>query len=118
MRVRRLLTFQVATFKSVDMTHDTKDEALTGDALLALLAAALPGAAIEHRDDTHKHLHHNEMVDHHGAHFFVRVTWAGFAGMGRLARHRLVHDKLAAQWDERQIHSLSLRLMTPEEALG
>lgn len=111
------MTFQVATFKTVDMAHDTKEAALTGDALLALLAAALPDAVIEHRDDTHKHLEHNEMVDHHGAHFFVRIVWSGFAGMNRLARHRMVHDKLAAQWSERQIHSLSLRLMTPEEAL-
>lgn len=71
---------------------------------------------IDHRDDTHKHLEHNEMVDHHGAHFFVRIVWDGFDGMSRLARHRMVHDTLAAQWNERQIHSLSLRLMTPDEA--
>jgi BolA protein len=99
------------------MTHYTKDVALTGDALLALLANALPGAVIEHRDDTHKHLDHNEMVDHHGAHFFVRVVWDGFNGMARIERHRYVHDKLAEQWNERQIHSLSLRLMTPDEAV-
>ncbi len=90
---------------------------MTGDALLALLASALPGALIEHRDDTHKHLEHNEMVDHHGAHFFVRIVWDGFAGMPRLERHRMVHDKLAVEWDTRQIHSLSLRLMTPDEAV-
>lgn len=82
----------------------------------SLLAAALPGAGISLRDDTHKHLHHNEMVDHHGAHFFVTIVWPGFAGMPRLARHKLVHERLAAQWTSRQIHSLSLRLMTAEEA--
>ena len=81
-----------------------------------LLASALPGAEIDLRDDTHKHLEHNEMVDHHGAHFFVKVIWAGFEGMARLERHRHVHDRLAKEWSEKQIHSLSLRLMTPQEA--
>ena len=82
-----------------------------------LLATVLPGAEITLRDDTHKHLHHNEMVDHHGAHFFVTIVWDGFAGMARLARHRHVHERLAAEWDSRQIHSLSLRLMTADEAV-
>lgn len=90
---------------------------MTGDSLQALLAAALPGADIDPRDDTHKHLEHNEMVDHHGAHFFVKIIWDGFAGMARLQRHRHVHDLLARQWTNREIHSLSLRLMTPEEAM-
>ncbi len=98
------------------MVHSSKQDALTGEALFALLSEALPGATIEHRDDTHKHLEHNEMDDHHGAHFFVRITWGGFDGMNRLERHRMVHDTLAAQWSERQIHSLSLRLLTPKEA--
>lgn len=82
-----------------------------------LLAGVLPGARIEMRDDTHKHLHHNEMVDHHGAHFFVTIIWDGFSGMPRLARHKLVHARLAEAWNSRQIHSLSLRLMTADEAV-
>lgn len=98
------------------MVHSNKHNALTGEQLLALLANALPGAVIDHRDDTHKHLEHNEMVDHHGAHFFVRIAWSGFVGMSRLERHRMVHDRLATEWNERLIHSLSLRLMTPDEA--
>ncbi len=81
-----------------------------------MLASVLPGADIQLRDDTHKHLHHNEMVDHHGAHFFVTILWDGFAGMSRLARHRMVHDKLADAWNSKKIHSLSLRLMTADEA--
>jgi BolA family transcriptional regulator, general stress-responsive regulator len=98
------------------MTHSSKPAPLTGEALQTLLADALPGAAIDPRDDTHKHLEHNEMVDHHGAHFFVKIIWAGFDGMPRLARHRHVHALLAKEWSEKQIHSLSLRLMTPQEA--
>jgi BolA protein len=98
------------------MTHPNSTHPLTREALQALLADVLPGAQVELRDDTHKHLEHNEMVNHHGAHFFVRIIWDGFTGMGRLARHRKVHAMLAKEWDERQIHSLSLRLMTPDEA--
>lgn len=81
-----------------------------------ILAEMLPGADVSLRDDTHKHLEHNEMVDHHGAHFFVRIVWHGFEGQSRIARHRTVHDKLMTYWNDKQIHSLSLRLMTPEEA--
>lgn len=82
----------------------------------ALLAAALPGASVSVRDDTHKHLEHNEQVGHGGSHFLVRVVWDGFAGQPRLVRHRRVFDLLRAAWDERRIHSLSMRLMTTEEA--
>lgn len=81
-----------------------------------LLAPALPGARFDMRDDTHKHLEHNVEVDHHGAHFFVKIVWDGFDGMARLARHRLISKLLAQQWNTKQIHSLSLRLMTEEEA--
>jgi len=81
-----------------------------------LLAPALPGARFDMRDDTHKHLEHNIEVDHHGAHFFVKIVWQGFEGMPRLNRHRLIFGLLEQQWNAKQIHSLSLRLMTEEEA--
>jgi len=80
------------------------------------LAEAFPGAVVSLRDDTHKHEAHNIEVDHHGAHFYVRVIWDGFAGMARLKRHKMVHDMLATEWNSKQIHSLSLRLMTQDEA--
>lgn len=82
-----------------------------------MLAPELPGARFDMRDDTHKHLEHNVEVDHHGAHFFVKIIWNGFAGLPRLKRHRLIFRLLQQQWNAKQIHSLSLRLMTEEEAL-
>jgi len=119
-RVRRLLTFQVATFKTEgmtdDMPHPNRHAALTREALHDLLAQHLPGATLDMRDDTHKHLEHNVEVDHHGAHFFVKIIWPGFASMPRLARHKHIMQLLSAAWEARQLHSLSLRLMTPEEA--
>ncbi len=101
---------------TVDMPHSSKPQPLTREALQALLAPALPGARFDMRDDTHKHLEHNIEVDHHGAHFFVKIVWKGFEGMPRLNRHRLLFGLLAQQWNAKQIHSLSLRLMTEEEA--
>lgn len=82
----------------------------------SLIVQALPGALVEVRDDTHKHLEHNEMVNHHGGHYKIRVMWQGFAAMPRLARHRMVLAILAAAWDAGHVHSASLRLMTREEA--
>jgi BolA protein len=38
-----------------------------------------------------------------------------FAGLPRLARHRLVYDSLASMM-QRDVHALSLVLQTPEEA--
>ena len=91
---------------------------MTREQLHALLAQHLPGANVEMRDDTHKHLDHNDEVDNHGAHFFVKIVWAGFAGMPRLARHKHVMQVVEAAWVAQAIHSLSLRLMTPDEALN
>lgn len=102
---------------TVDMSHSSKTEPLTREALQALLAPALPGARFDMRDDTHKHLEHNIEVDHHGAHFFVKIVWNGFKGMVRIDRHRMIFGLLTQQWNAKQIHSLSLRLMTEEEAI-
>lgn len=81
-----------------------------------LLEAALPGALVTVRDDTHKHLAHNAMVDHFGGHYKIRIVWEGFAAMPRLARHRMVHGLFAAAREAGDIHALTLRLMTREEA--
>jgi len=75
----------------------------------------MPGADISVRDDTHKHARHNHDVGHHGAHFYVRIVWDGFAALDRLERHRRVHLLLAEPWVRGQIHSLSLRLAAPRE---
>lgn len=89
---------------------------MTGEELHHLLAAALPGADIRVRDDTHKHLNHNADVGHHGGHFMVRIVWQGFAGMPRLARHKKIMAVVDEPWRGRRIHSISLRLLAPDEA--
>lgn len=81
-----------------------------------LIAAALPGALIDVRDDTHKHLLHNAMVDHFGGHYKIRIVWEGFSTMPRIERHRMVQRILGEAWDAGHVHSIALRLVTREEA--
>jgi BolA protein len=98
------------------MTDDMTQHTMSAQDVQSLVAAALPGALVDVRDDTHKHLTHNAMVDHFGGHYKIRVVWEGFAGMARIARHRMVQNILGEAWTAGHVHSLSLRLMTREEA--
>jgi acid stress-induced BolA-like protein IbaG/YrbA len=50
-----------------------------------------------------------------GVHFQARVVAADFAGKPLLARHRMVYATLGAAMGF-EIHALSLRTFTPEEA--
>ncbi|HEY0230771.1 MAG TPA: BolA/IbaG family iron-sulfur metabolism protein [Dokdonella sp.] len=50
-----------------------------------------------------------------GVHFEARVVSAAFAGKLPLARHRMVYATLGDRMGG-EIHALSLRTLTPEEA--
>lgn len=50
-----------------------------------------------------------------GAHFQVRVVFAGFSGKRTLERHKMVYETLGEAVG-REIHALSLRTLTPDEA--
>ncbi|HET7923025.1 MAG TPA: BolA/IbaG family iron-sulfur metabolism protein [Gammaproteobacteria bacterium] len=67
-----------------------------------LIAQGLPGAevSVASEDDTH---------------FEARIVSALFAGKRALVRHQLVYATLGARMG-REIHALSLRTLTPEEA--
>jgi BolA protein len=97
------------------MVHHSSGRTLTAGDVQTLLASALPGADITVRDDTHKHLGHNAMVGHHGGHYHIRIVWQGFTGQARLARHRQVMALLHAAWHQREVHAVTLRLVTPNE---
>ncbi|MEM7054848.1 MAG: BolA/IbaG family iron-sulfur metabolism protein [Pseudomonadota bacterium] len=49
-------------------------------------------------------------------HFNAKVIDAGFDGLSRIARHRLIHDAIGPAMG-REIHALSLNLLTPEQAV-
>ena len=78
------------------------------------LASALPGAAIELIDDSHRHAGHAGARDGRG-HFRVHIVSAAFAGLRPLQRHQLVYRALS-ELLQTDIHALSITALTPEEA--
>lgn len=80
----------------------------------ARVKAALPDAIVSVRDDSAKH-HGHEGAKAGGGHFHVTVVSPSFAGLGRLARHRLVYDPLS-DWIPARIHALSIEARTPSES--
>lgn len=82
----------------------------------AALEAALAPASIAVVDDSARHAGHAGNPDGAGeTHYTVHAVSPRFAGQGRVARQRLVHDALAAEFAS-GLHALSLKLETPEEA--
>ena len=74
------------------------------------LTAALQPTWLEVIDDSHLHAGHAGARE--GRHFTVRIRSPRFAGLTRVARHRLVYDALAA-WMPRGIHALAIDAQTP-----
>lgn len=67
-------------------------------------------------DDSARHAGHAGNPDGAGeTHYRVHAVSARFAGLGRVARHRLVNEALAAEFAA-GLHALNLKLETPEEA--
>jgi acid stress-induced BolA-like protein IbaG/YrbA len=54
-------------------------------------------------------------VDGDGQHFQALVVSRAFAGKSRIQRHQLVYGALGGRMRE-EIHALSMRTLTPEEA--
>ena len=69
-----------------------------------LIEAGLPGARAKVRGDD-------------GVHFEAEVVCADFAGKLPLARHRMVYATLGDRMGG-EIHALSLKTLTPDEAAG
>ena len=76
------------------------------------LNAALHPDFVEVQDDSHLHAGHAGARE--GRHFTVRVVSARFAGLSRVARHRLVYDALRALIP-RGIHALAIEARAPGE---
>jgi len=75
---------------------------------------ALQPLALVLDDDSARHVGH-EGAKSGGGHYRLRLVSRRFAGLPRLARHRLVYDSLGPMM-QREVHALSLVLQTPEEA--
>lgn len=69
---------------------------------------------VEVIDDSEKHRGHGGYREGGETHFTVRIVSPEFAGLNRLARHRLVNQLLADELAER-VHALALETRAPGE---
>ena len=65
-------------------------------------------------DESHRHAGHAGARPEGETHFAVTIVSAGFAGLGRVARQRLVYQILADELATR-VHALALRTLAPGE---
>ena len=77
-----------------------------------VLRAALAPSAIEVDDDSHLHAGHAGARE--GGHYTVRLRCVRFAGLSRVARHRLVYDALGPL-APLGIHALAIDARAPDE---
>jgi len=81
-------------------------------ALTQALTERLEPVALELEDDSAAHAGHAGAGS--GAHFNLRIVSARFAGLPRVARHRLVYDALRP-WMAEGVHALAIDARTPDE---
>ena len=76
----------------------------------AALRSALQPTTLEVQDDSHLHAGHAGAKE--GRHFSVKLVSERFAGLTRVARHRLVYDSLKPLIDG-GIHALAIDARAP-----
>ena len=76
------------------------------------LRAALEPLALTVQDDSHLHAGHAGARE--GGHYSVSIVSSRFAGLARVARHRLVYHSLA-ELMQQGIHALAIDARTPDE---
>jgi len=81
-------------------------------AIEAKLRAALQPSSLQVRDDSALHAGHAGARE--GGHYAVHISSKRFAGLGRLARHRLVYDALGPLVPL-GIHALAIEARAPDE---
>ena len=86
----------------------------TPDIIADRLRAALAPTAIAVVDDSARHAGHAGAASG-GGHYNLRIVSTRFAGLGRVARHRLVYDPLSDLM-RHEIHALAIEALTPDEA--
>lgn len=87
--------------------------AVSAQQIEAALREALAPEQLAVQDDSHLHAGHAGAKE--GRHFSVRIVSARFAGLPRVARHRLVYDALGRLIPQ-GIHALAIQAHTPDEA--
>jgi BolA protein len=85
------------------------------DTIRGKLAERFAPVRLEIEDQSHRHEGHPGAPPGGETHFAVTIVSAAFAGIGRLARQRLVYQALAAELAG-GVHALSLSALAPDEA--
>jgi BolA protein len=85
---------------------------MTADDIENRLRAALAPSTLVVQDDSHLHAGHAGARE--GRHYTVTLTSARFAGLARVARHRLVYDALGPLASQ-GVHALAIVAKAPDE---
>jgi len=96
------------------MSAPVGERATRVERIRAALEATFAPVSLEVIDDSARHAGHAGARDGRG-HFNVEVVSNAFGGLGSLARHRAVYAALDEMMAS-DIHALSIRAQTPEEA--
>ena len=84
---------------------------VTAEAMRQRLAELLAPTVLEVLDESHAHAGHaGADGSGFGTHFRVRIASPRFAGLPRVARHRLVYDALQVFVD-RGVHALAIETL-------
>ena len=94
------------------MSSDSPFPRVSASAVEAALRAALAPASLLVDDDSAAHAGHAGARE--GSHFSLRITSPAFAGLGRVARHRLVYHALRDLMPL-GIHALAIEAHAPGE---
>ncbi len=78
------------------------------------LQAAFAPTLLRVEDDSARHAGHVGARPGGETHFNILLVSVAFAGQNRIARHRLVHAALGAEFTA-GLHAVALTLRTPEE---
>jgi len=84
------------------------------DTIRARLTEALAPVHLAVQDDSHLHAGHAGARPGGESHFTVEIVSERFAGLNRVARHRLVNAALAEELKS-AIHALAIRAKAPGE---
>lgn len=94
------------------MSNGSNPAATPSMQIEALLRAALDPVSLSLRDDSAHHAGHAGARE--GGHYALTIVSSRFAGLPRLARHRLVYDALAGLM-QKGIHALAIDARAPDE---
>lgn len=87
------------------------------DRMREKLMVALEPTRLDIINDSEKHAGHRSSPGTGESHFTVVVVAPRFAGLSKVARHRLVNDALAAEL-QAGIHALAIKAAAPGEPVA